>query len=210
MKRREFLNTAALVSAIGVAPLATRIARAADPAVSNQFIVARSIASTRGAQFEAIRDAACTNCDVEMVRIRIDGLHVATHTPVLQSMTLSAMFDRPGMSPLPFIAWHFEHGPKPRMSQRMSFVAARDRIRGLELEYRLNDDAQCRRETCALTAFTAPLLSPGHYALLGPRRDGTRVDASTLRHSGNIEAPLAAHGVARDFDYLAFRVEAIG
>ena len=106
----------------------------------------------------------------------------------------------------PFVAWQFARGPRPHMGQRLSFAAPRDRLRGFALDYRLQAASACQHETCSLTSFALPLLTPGHYALLGPRRDGSPASTRGLRHSGDSAAPLAAATV-RDFDCLAFRIE---
>lgn len=206
MRRRGFLHCAAALGALATLPLAARAAMRGSK-TGPAFVLARSASGARGEAFDPLAVSCAGACTAAMLRVRIDGLHRAAGTPVLHELALSAMFDHGGVQPAPFLAWQFVHGAPSRVSQSIVFSAPRDGMRGFELEYRLAGDAQCRDEACALTRFGAPLLSPGHYVLLGPRRDGTRVDAAGLRHSGDALAPLGE--AARDFDYLALRIEAI-
>lgn len=94
------------------------------------------------------------------------------------------------------------------MGQRLSFVVARDGLRGFALDYRTAQHAACVQENCALTHFSLPLLAPGQYVLLGPRRNGGPAPTRGLRASGDAAAPLRWTG-ARDFDYVGLRIEAL-
>lgn len=205
MKRRDFLRSAALLGTAAAMPFAAQTAFA-GAAHARTFKLARSASAVAGSRFAALDVAPCVACDADTLRVRIDAMHRAEGAPVLHELWLSAMFDDDLAGRIPFLAWQFVHGTPPRMSQRVSFVAGRDRMRGFELEFRLPGDAQCRRESCALTRLDAPALSPGHYVLLGPRRDGGSVDAAVLCHSGDPCVPLGP--APRDFDYLALRIEA--
>ena len=127
---------------------------------------------------------------------------------MLHELALNAMFANGAAGTTPFHAWRYVHAAAPHTSQALSFVAAHDSLRDFELEYRLAGDEMCRREACALTQSGLSMLSPGHYVLLGPRRNGMRVNTAALRHSGDAAAPLG--DAVRDFDYLALRIEAIG
>jgi len=207
MRRRGFLHCAAALGALAAVPLAAR-ASMRDAEVRPAFVLARSASAEFGAAFAPLAVACASACSAPMLRVRIDGLHRAAGSAVLHALSLSAMFDQDDQRPVPFLAWQFVHGAPSRISQRLAFSVPRDRMRGFELDYRLAGDTQCRGESCALTRFDAPLLAPGHYLLLGPRRDGARIDVGALRHSGDVLAPLG--DTARDFDYLALRIEAIG
>lgn len=196
MKRRSFLKSASLAGAAGSVPLVfAKLASAAQP----KYLLLRSDSDEAGAHYRPIDFSSCADCGVDAMRVRMDGMHVASASS-LRELSLSAMFDLACAPKAPYIAWHYAAGRAPRMSQRASFVAGRASMRGFELEYRHEGDAACRMQSCALTRFEAPLLAPGHYVL---------VEASApaaLAHSGDACAPL---GAQREFDYLAFRIEPI-
>lgn len=208
MKRRHFLHSAAALGAAALAPAAAQAAAFALPgAEPSRFTLLRASAGVAGARFAA--HARCTGeaCPDAALRVRIDGLQRADGAPVLSELWLSALFSSPGVH-ASFVAWQFSDGPRPHMGQRIAFLAPRAGMHGFVLDYRVGAASTCVRETCALTSFTLPLLVPGHYALLGPKRDGRVADPHDLRYSGNEMAPLAGDS-ARDFDCLAFRIEAI-
>jgi hypothetical protein len=138
----------------------------------------------------------------------MDALHFAEGGAVLDDLFVHAMFDLSDGSSVPFIAWRHAAGPVPSRTDRARFIADRATLRRLEIEFRLADSRSRQREDCPLTRFDAPLLTPGHYVLLGPRRDGSRAEPRALLHSGDVTAPLSALA-GRDFDYLAIRVEAV-
>lgn len=205
MKRRKFLKTATIAGAAAALPMT--LVHAANLAASpSRFVLMRAASADAGVAFQALDRAACVDCATATVRVRMDGMHLADHGAVLREMSLLAMFDVPHAPRAPFIAWQYVAGVPAKSSQRMSFVAGRANMRGFELEYRVAGDDACRSQSCALTRFDAPLLAPGNYVLVGPRRDGSRVEPLKLVHSGDTARPLAA---TRDFDYLAFRIEAI-
>jgi hypothetical protein len=204
MKRRKFLKAAAIAGAATALPMALSHAVASAPPPS-RFVLARAMTSDAGTAYRPLDGADCSECAVSTVRVRMDGMHVADGGAVLRALSLHAMFDVPGAPRAPFTAWHYAAGAQARTSQRLSFVAGRANMRGFELEYRVEGDTGCVSERCDLTRFEAPLLEPGHYVLLGPRRNGERADPAALVHSGDSAAPLA---MVRDFDYLAFRIEA--
>jgi hypothetical protein len=203
MKRRQFLHNATIAGAATLLPVAVHAAGRAAPAP--RFGLLRS-SGEAGARFEPHLACGAAPCDGAALRIRIDGLQPAAGAPVLRELWLSALFETADGMTAPFLAWQFAHGPRPHMGQRVAFVAPRERMRGFALDYRLGEQAGCAQETCALTSFALPLLVPGHYVLLGPRRDGRAAPTRRLRHSGDAAAPLA--GAPRDFDALAFRIEA--
>lgn len=201
MKRRDFLGSASVFGACAALPAVAATARTqAEP----RFVLARAEAAEFGTRFVAVDRAACAACAHETLRVRFDGSHAAEGGAVLREFWLDALFDTPDAGRLPFLAWHFDGRGAGYGSQRTSFIAERATMREFAIDYRLG--AEAARESCRLTRFDAPLLQPGHYVLAGPRRDGRAVDATDLRHSGDVQAPLA-HG-GRDFDYLAFRIEA--
>ena len=203
MKRRQFLRNASTAGAIAFVPVAVQAA--ANAGAAPRFTLLRADADQVGARFA---DPACGGaaCGASRVRVRIDGLRPADGAPVLQELWLNAQFAQNDGSDALFSAWQFSRGPRPHMGQRLSFVVARDRLRGFQLDYRTAQHAACVHESCALTRFTLPLLVPGQYVLLGPRRDGRPVSPRGLRASGDAAAPLQWTG-PRDFDYVALRVE---
>ena len=190
MQRRQFLQAGAASSALLAVPFAP-FASASAP----RFELRRAESAAAGAPYLPLAAAACAGaCSADALRVHMDGLHVARGSR-LREFTLSALFDVDAVSSAPFLAWHYT--ADGRMSQRFGFVAGRASMRGFEVEYRHQGDASCRRQACALTRLDAPLLAPGHYVL---------VDAaapSALAHGGDALSPLGA----RDFDYLAFRIE---
>jgi hypothetical protein len=203
MKRRQFLHGAGALGAVTLLPVAAAAAAPASPA---RFALLRSTTSEAGARFVPHASCAASACDSAALRVRIDGLQAADGGPVLHELWLSAMFAAPDGGTSPFVAWQFAQGPRPHMGQRLSFVAPREGLRGFALDYRLQAASACEREACSLTSFALPLLTPGHYALLGPRRNGSPAVTRGLRHSGDSAAPLLS-ATARDFDCLAFRIE---
>jgi hypothetical protein len=161
-----------------------------------------------GTRFVPQGIADCAHCDAATVQVSIDSFHAADGGAVLDDLALHAMFDLQDGGSAAFTAWRFHAGPVVSRTDSARFTAGRDSLRRFEIEYRVAAIAELRRETCALTRFDLPLLAPGHYVLLGPRRDGSRLPPQFLRHSGDSNAPLA-NLPARDFDYLAFRIEAM-
>lgn len=204
MKRRDFLGSASAFGALAALPVATATAGVAS--ASPRFVLARADAAVPGTPFVAVDRADCAACAQPALRVRLDASYPAEHGAVLRDFWLSALFDAPGAARTPFLAWHFDGRGAGYGSQRSSFIAERATMRELAIDYRLGH-AEATRETCRLTRFDAPLLQPGHYVLAGPRRNGSAVDAAALRHSGDTHSPLAV--AARDFDYLAFRIEAL-
>lgn len=208
MKRRKFLQGAGTLGAAVLLPAAAHAAADAFAApAQSRFTLLRSSGGP-GARFFPHAACSAADCGADTLRLRIDGLQRADGAPVLHELWLSALFDHPDGGTAPFLAWQFTDGPRASTGQRIAFVAPRAGMRGFALDYRLGAAAACTRETCALTSLGLPLLTPGHYALLGPRRDGGPASPHGLTHSGNLAAPLAA-GVSRDFDCLAFRIEAV-
>jgi hypothetical protein len=207
MKRRQFLSSASALGAVALVPAAAHAAIGASAKPAPRFTLLRADADAAGARFA---DPACADaiCTASRVRVRIDGLHAADGGPVLQELWLNALFEKDGGGTAPFVAWQFSQGPRPHMGQRLSFVATRDRLRGFALDYRTAQHAACVHESCALTSFSLPLLAPGQYVLLGPRRNGRAAPTRGLRASGDAAAPLQWEG-ARDFDYVSFRIEAL-
>jgi hypothetical protein len=205
MQRRQFLMSAGAVAGLaampfgGVEAAVTRLAR---------FALLRADDAVAGAPFIAQSLAPCPSCTVSVLQVSIEALHAADGGAVLDDFAIHAMFDLPDGLSVPYVAWRHAAGPVPSRTDRARFIADRATLRRLEVEYRLAGSTVPVHEECALTYPGAPLLSPGHYALLGPRRDGARVDARGFRHSGDASAPLS--GLARrDFDYLALRIEAV-
>lgn len=205
MKRRQFLTTASTLSAVALIPAAANAASSVMAAAVPRFALLRAPAELAGARFADPACAAAT-CAASRVRVRIDGLHPADGGAVLQELWLNAQFAKDDGDIAPFAAWQFSQGLRPHMGQRLSFVAPRDRLRGFALDYRTAQHATCVHESCALTSFSLPLLAPGQYVLLGPRRDGRPAPTRGLRASGDANAPLQWQGT-RDFDYVAFRIE---
>ena len=206
MKRRDFLQSAAVIGSALAIPTVVRAGiHASSP--TPLFALARSLSDDAGARFAPLGSAPRGAAAIDMLRIRIGSLHRAAGTSVLHELGVNAMFEHDGAGEVPLHAWRFVHGSPGHASPPVAFVAAAGRMRRFELDYRLAGDLQCRSETCTLTRLRMPALVPGRYVLLGPRRAAAPVDIGALRHSGDAACPLG--DMERDFDYLTLRVEAI-
>ena len=203
MQRRRFLMSAGAAAGMAAVPLARA---AAGPLRDDRFVLLRADEASAGSPLMPYALAPCPDCSASALHVSIDGLHFAAGGPVLDDLAVHAMFDLPDGSSVPFVAWRYSAGPVPSRTDRAHFVVDRATVRRFELEYRATQSAGARHETCALTRVDAPLLTPGHYVLAGPRRSGARVDPRGFVHTGDFAAPLAGP-VARDFDYLALRIE---
>jgi hypothetical protein len=206
VQRREFLAAAGLAAGACGSARASATALSAD---SPRLLLLSAPSADAGTRFLPQRLADCAHCDSARVHVSIDSFHAADGGAVLDDLALHAMFDLQDGGSAAFTAWSFHAGAVESRTDSTRFTAGRDSLRRFEIEYRLAGNTESQRETCALTRFDLPLLAPGHYVLLGPRRDGSRPPPQALRHSGDSKAPLA-NLPARDFDYLAFRVEALG
>ena len=205
MQRRKFLGSAGVLAGLSAVPFAHALAA---PARDARFVLLRAADSAAGAAFVPLSVAPCVDCAVPALQVSIDALHAAPGRAVLDDIAIHAMFDLPGGGSAPFVAWRQEAGPVPSRTDRARFVAGRATLRRLEIEYRVAGGLRSMRESCSLTRGDAPLLAPGHYVLLGPRGDGSRVEPAGFAHSGDVAAPLAAVS-GRDFDYLAIRIAAV-
>jgi hypothetical protein len=117
------------------------------------------------------------------------------------------MFELADGRSAPFSAWCHDLAALGSRSGPVRFFAESSALQQLEVEYRLVDEGIACREHCQIAHSVLRQLVPGHYLLIGPRRDGSRVDVRGLVHSGDVSAPLA--GEARDFDYLSMRIQAV-
>jgi hypothetical protein len=203
MRRRRFLMSAGAAAGMTAVPLARA---ASGPLRGDRFVLLRAEEASAGSPLMPHALAPCQDCSASALHVSIDGMHFAVGGAVLDDLAVHAMFDLPGGSSVPFVAWRYSAGPVPSRTDRAHFVVDRATVRRFELEYRVTESPGARHETCALTRVDAPLLTPGHYVLAGPRRSGARVDPRGFVHTGDFAAPLAGP-VARDFDYLALRIE---
>jgi hypothetical protein len=199
MQRRHFITTTASVGAAFALPMSSAWSSDA-PA---RFALLRATGAHAGARFVPHHLAQCDDCAAPELRIVLGQLQPADGSAVLDRLSLDAMFQTPDGAMAPFHAWHHQHG-----SHAVRFIAPRDSMRSFELDYAAGNGPRLR-ETLALTRFEQPLLMPGDYVLVGPRRGGSAVRASSLVHSGDAAAPLGQPGVgpARDFDYVTLRME---
>lgn len=202
MKRRHFLTAAGASGALGLVSLGAPVMAAAKASAGQRFRILRLDATT--GRFAAVDASAAPECGEQVLSLRLDALHGAEGTPVLQSFRLSALFDAPGAAQSPFHVWHFDATAPERASRGFRFLAGRATMRGFRIDYRLDGETPCS-ERCSAVAHALAPLQPGHYLLVGPRRDGRDPEAASLAYSGDPLRPLADAG--RDFDYLGFRVE---
>ncbi len=210
MKRRNFLMNAAALASAGALP-AFALAKAASSSADKPRFTLAQLDSSSGA-FMAVRGCSASGCTDDSVRLRFDAFHAAEPAPVLRALRVHALFDVAGAPQTPYIVWDYRASSDAGNSRGVSFVAGRECMRGLALDYRLDDASpDALRTHLALTHLDAPILHPGHYLLASPRRDGRAADLDGLRYSGSPEQPvLARAGEALAFDYLAFRIEALG
>jgi hypothetical protein len=204
MRRRQFLMSASAAAGIAAVPFARA---ATSPGIGSRFVLLRADSATTGTPLIPHALAPCPDCAASVLHVSFDAAHFSTGGPVFDELAVHAIFDLPDGSSVPFVAWRYGAGSVPSRTDRTRFAADRATVRRFAIEYRLAESANVRREDCALTRFDAPLLAPGHYVLAGPRRNGAPVDSRGLVHSGDVAAPLAGIA-ARDFDYLAIRIEA--
>jgi len=203
MQRRQFLGSAGALAGIAAVPLAHALsASTPDP----RFVLLRAQHASRGAAFLPLSRSPCGHCASSALQVSIDGLQAAGGRSAFDDLAIHAMFDLPDGSSVPFVAWRYAAGTVPSRTDHARFIAGRETVRRLEIEYRLAADGVRHREHCPFARFDAPLLAPGHYVLLGPRADGSPVQPRGFVHSGEVSAPLSVPG-GRDFDYLAIRVE---
>lgn len=204
MRRRQFLSSASAIAGFAAMPIAGSVAA---HQVDVRFTLLRTDDPSAGATFLPQSLAPCVLCSAPVLQVSIDGLYPADDGAVLEDIAIHAMFDLPEGGSVPFVAWRHAAGAVPSRTDRARFIANRATLRRFELEYRIAGSASRQRETCPLTRSDAPLLAPGHYLLLGPRRDGSPADPSGLVHSGDVTAPLQVRS-RRNFDYLAIRIDA--
>lgn len=205
MQRRAFLASASV--AAGAFSLSFQPVHAAAGRGSRLQLWS-STRAERGAPYRPHALQPCTGCSADALQVHIDGLFPAASGPVFESLKIDALFDLPQGETAPFHAWQFSSRPLSSNSGPVQFLAGRAGMRRLELDYRLRADDHTHREQCALTQLDSALLSPGHYLLLSPRKSGESLAALTLEHSGDPLAPLTDHA-ARDFDYVALRIQAM-
>lgn len=210
MKRRNFLMNAAALAGAGTLPAFALAKASSSMADKARFTLAQLDSSS--AAFMAVRGCSASGCLDDSVRLRFDAFHVAEPAPVLRALRVNALFDAIGAPQTPYIVWSYRAGDETGNSRGISFVAGRECMRGFALDYQLDDASpDALRTHLALTHLDAPILHPGHYLLAGPRRDGRAADLDGLRYSGSPERPVHARaGEALAFDYLAFRIEALG
>jgi len=178
------------------------------PAAASPFRLAR-LDRTRNA-FVAPESCAAERCTSADARLHFDAFHDAEPAPVLRELRVQALFDATGAAEIPYGVWHYRAERPHGNSGGVSFVAGRESMRRLALDYRIGEAAQALHAKCALTTLDASLLEPGQYVLAGPRSDGGGADLDRFIYSGTPRRPLlAADGELRAFDYLAFRIEAL-
>jgi hypothetical protein len=204
MQRRNFLKSAGVVASLSAVPFACSLAAATD---GPRLVLLRAAEARAGTAFLPLTLAPCATCADPVLQVSIGSLHSAEDGPVLEDLAVHAMFDMPDGGSVPFVAWCYSAGQVASRTDSVRFVAGRSAVRRLEFDYRIEGEAFQRRECCSLIRSDAPLLAPGHYVLLGPRRDGTAAEYRGLVHTGNLAAPLPA-SATRGFDYLPIRIEA--
>jgi|GEM_PF-3323338 len=204
MNRRHFLLDTAALAGAGLLALPGR--GAARPADAARFTLAR-FDRTRDA-FVPVRQCAADRCGEAELRLCFLAFHPAEPAPVLQALRVQALFDVDGAPQAPYLVWDYRADDAAGNSRGVSFVAARERLRDLAVDYRLRGAAGTSRAHLPLTDLAEPLLAPGDYVLAGPAADGRAAALGGLRHGGDPARPLRApDGRAPAFDYLAFRIE---
>ncbi|MBB5207986.1 hypothetical protein [Chiayiivirga flava] len=198
MKRRQFLGAGrvALVGA-GIAALPLRHAAASEAAPRFRLL------RRDGGRLRPLVDCgAQPACDAARLVVHLQPLQPAPGGATLARLRLSAMFDALGAPQSPFHMLHFSAADPAGTTRPYRFMAARESLRALQIEYSLHDDPAdtCRSERCSLVAQPFAALEPGDYVLAGPARDRLAANAT----DGLLDDP------ARDFDYVAFRIAVAG
>jgi hypothetical protein len=202
MQRRSFLSSASLLAGAISLPLASK-GFAASQAPSWQLLW--SPTANKGDFWRSIHAACAEGCDAEEVEVSLDALHAANGGHQVSQLAVHAMFDLPGGESVPFTAWQFAGaGAECSATSSSRFIAGRASMRCLQIEYR--QAGIDRFERCDLVGLAGPLLSPGHYLLVGPDAEGRRARVKGLVHSGSVSRPLEG---PTDFDYLSFRIAPI-
>lgn len=204
MKRRDFLHAASLAVASSTVPAGVSFAASLAGATDPRLQLLRAEAGVEGAPF--LPPVAWRAGSAAQATVHIDRLHVVDGAPVMARFELRAIFAQDDGSEAAFLAWNYGAAPGASRSDRVRFATHGESLRRFEVGYQLASEALACTEHCGVAGFEAGALPPGQYVLLGPRRDGRPVDTSRLAGTGDAAEPLRLR--ARDFDYLAFRIEA--
>jgi hypothetical protein len=206
MRRRVFLKSAGAAAALSALPLVA--ASAAAPAMSAGFVLLRSDSDATATPIRPFGLSDCSDCNAERVFVQIDDWQPALAGPVVSEFQLRAIFELEGGGEAPFLAWHYAADALAgSRSYSTRFAAGRASLRRFDLEYRRCDSISSARSSCSLTRLDLPLLTPGHYMLVGPDASGAPLGAASLWHSGEARAPIDP-ATLPGHDYLAFRISA--
>jgi hypothetical protein len=204
MQRRDFLHAASLAVASSTIPAGVSFAASLGAAVDPRLQLLRADAGVAGAPF--LPPVAWLADRAAQSTVHIDRLHAVGGTPVMARLELRAIFAQADGGEAAFLAWSYGAAPGASCSDRVRFVTRGDALRRFEVGYQLASEALACTETCSVAGLDAGALPPGQYVLLGPRRNGQPADPSRLAGTGDAAEPLRLRD--RDFDYLAFRIEA--
>lgn len=202
MKRRRFLGSAGALAGLAAAPLARAVVAAADPP---RFFLLVAREAKAGEPFVPPAVAPCAECADPVLQVVIDGLHHEGSLRGFDSLEVSAMFGGADGPAVPYVAWRYAAGLVPSRTDSARFIAGREALRRLEIDYRLAGESACRTQSCRIALGDTALLSPGHYVLAFRRSADSPVDVSGLVHSGDERSPLAGPA-ARHVDGLAIRI----
>lgn len=196
MKRRHFLGAGSAVIASSAVALPMQRAMAAENA-PRFTVLRRDIASDRLLPLDACGAAAA--CSVDTLALQLDALQPARDGAVLAQVRVSALFDAMGAPRSPFHMLHFSAAEPERATRGYRFQAARETLRALRVEFRLQGEDMLRSETVSLVAGAFGVLEPGDYVLAGPRRDGRALDVRQTFDAA-----------AGEVDTIAFRLHVPG
>lgn len=192
MKRRGFLGAGSAALAGAALPMQRVLAADAAPRFT---LLRRDAGSDRLLPLHAC--GAAEPCTADTLSLQLDALQPARGGAVLAQLRVSALFDVVGAPRSPFHMLHFSAAEPARATRGYRFLAARETLRALRIEYRLDGDATTHSETVALVSTAFGVLEPGDYVLAGPQRDGRALD------------PRQAFDVASaNVDTIAFRLHA--
>lgn len=205
MQRRDFLHAASLAVASSTIPAGVTFAASLGAAADSRLQLLRADAGVAGAPFLPPFPWRADSAARSMVHI--DRLHAVDGAPVMARFELRAIFAQADGSEAAFLAWNYGAAPGASRSDRVRFVTQGNALRRFEVGYQLASETLACTEKCGVSGVEAGALQPGQYVLLGPRRNGQPVDTWRLVGTGDAAEPLRLRN--RDFDYLAFRIEAI-
>ena len=203
MLRRQFLQTGVASSALLALPASAALLHAEAP-------LPFSLGYHSGRAGDAWMPASARPVSsASRLRIALRGVQAAERNAVLQRLNVDLVYRAPAAPSYYYATLRREK--QLSLSQPMTLELDADRLAGLHLDYVWRDaDGQNRHGTgtLALTDAFNPLLTPGVYALVGVRSNGTPPSWKELATPGQACSLGRCDAGPIDFDTLIIGVEA--